>query len=214
MKNVLIALLLALPFIAFGQPKEGAIALGTTVGLGNFGGTSSIGFRATTITQTSSFGPDVETKATNFLINPRVGYTVIDGFVVGLGLSWSYNKSESEANGFSSQLNQFAAGPFATYYFDLKPVTPLLVLSTQFGRAISEFDSFNFTNESKSTTFQVFTGAGIAYFANEHVSLEAIIGYDYQETNADNDGQPSNYAAGITFGAGISIFLSGQKDDE
>lgn len=212
-------LFLMIPFLAFAQPKEGNILIGSSVHLGqtgNFGGLLSfngIGLSIGKQTTKVSFSNDQETDLTILNINPNVGYTIIDGLVVGLSISYYFQKVGG--NGFfqDAKFNSIAAGPLVRYYFDTKTVKPLLMTSLVFGSSKIEIDDFFGQADTKSNFFQLNTAAGIAYFANPHVALEALVGYQYNKELDENNDQETIFS-GFGFTLGLSIYLGRKSSDE
>jgi hypothetical protein len=216
MKKILFVLLLV-PALAWAQPKAGSFLIGTNLNIGNFGGnsTGSLAVEIGKITSTSPFGPDQESDISNFSINPLLGYTVIDGFVLGLNIGYSYSKREGDNSNFlSTKSNTISAGPFASYYFDAGPVKPLISLNTSFGRGTSELEGNGFSDEATFETFQVRTGVGAAYFANEHISIEGLIGYNYSEFNREEQVSSDNNTSTFFFNIGIGVFLTRHKSED
>lgn len=113
----------------------------------------------------SSKYPDHD-ATTTFVFTPNVGYFFMNNFAGGLRINFvSQSQSGSSASSFDG-------GPFLRYYF--LPATQKVNL---FADAGAGFGSLSSTGSS-STSFNRFSiMAGPAIFLNEHVALEAAVGY-------------------------------------
>ncbi|MBS1642197.1 MAG: outer membrane beta-barrel protein [Bacteroidetes bacterium] len=108
---------------------------------------------------------------TNILIQPSIGYFIVDNFSLGIKPSYDYLKF-TVTGGTSSPLNSFSIGPFLRYYF---------LQSTRDFNLFSEVNYLFGSSKSgsnisvNSNTFSFLAGP-VIYF-NNSVGLELTIGY-------------------------------------
>ena len=129
-------------------------------------------------------------------IQPMAGYFFADNFAAGSEFKLSYSKFGAEKS------RSIGVGPFARYYFNLKNSSfKPLVHSTV------TFESVN-TNEngteSTNTVTSIYILGGAAYFINENVAVEALMGYNRSKyENQDSEG-------GFVFRLGFQVHLTGR----
>ena len=129
-------------------------------------------------------------NATIFSVSPLAGFFVSDRFAVGGSVGVSF--FGGDADGSSVRL-----APFARYYFNGSGSTRF------FGQGNIAWQNVNpGGNLDAQSAFGFGLGVGLDYFFNEHVALEAILGYDNLKGEDDDE------ATG-TFGVtvGISAFI-------
>ena len=125
-------------------------------------------------------------------LNPMLGFFVIDNLAVGAALSVS---SFKEGDEFTT--TGLGIAPFGRYY--IGPGGVKLFIHAQFGYITSKYDDGTFEVKSKGT--QLTIGPGLAFFLNDHVAIEALLGYD--KFGGDFDG--SNIGLRI----GVQAYLGG-----
>ncbi len=192
--------------------RKGRLFLGTSTNAGINFSKSSIEFDGMEFDRSTG---------NNFNINGSLGYTFLDNFVVGIQVGVSTSKVELEqTNGEFDSENKstsLSAGPFMVYYFDFgnNSIRPYATGNAQFGRTKSNSQSLVFTGnfdsliqdfDSKSNRFQWRVGVGVAFFLNDHISLNTEIGYNYL-INTDVDQDFKSKVSNIGLNAGLSIFL-------
>lgn len=129
-------------------------------------------------------------------LQPMVGYFFIHNFTGGLFIDWNYRiRKEPDDDKFS--FNTITTGPFIRYYFlPKKSFKPFV--HGQFGYGAIQYKSvFASGNEYKDkyVIFNFKTGAGVAYFFNDHVSIEALACYNretWTQKESDNGGERSS----------------------
>lgn len=101
-------------------------------------------------------------STTSWNLSPNAGYFVIDNLAIGTSLS------VADFGGGTS----FGFGPFVRYYFTS------LGKAKVFGNAGFTYNSFGGGGNSTS----VGAAAGLAYFLNQSIALEAALGYTNNTT--------------------------------
>lgn len=135
---------------------------------------------------------------TQFTLMPNVGHFFAKGFAAGAEMVISSSKFGIR------RTTELGVGPFARYYFELKePVfKPFLhagfsVLSTRVKDEGEEAE----TETGRSFLF----GVGGAYFINDNVAIDGLIGYNH--TKVENvSGQ-----GGLLFRIGFQVHLLGRE---
>lgn len=105
---------------------------------------------------------DGDDDATNtILINPNIGYFVIDNLGIGLNLGFA-NVSHGD---FSS--TGLGVGPYARYY----------VFQGLFPQVGIMYNSTKFEDEDAVTSTDINLGVGYSFFLNNSVAVEPMLGY-------------------------------------
>jgi opacity protein-like surface antigen len=144
---------------------------------------------------------------------------VINNLSVGVTAALDLDKSESEATpgqyAQSSKSRSITAGPFVRYYVPLN--SKLYVFGqVSYGWRWTKTES-NYTNPSLPTTAVDKTktsswglGAGLSYFINPNIALEASLNYAHdrlKDGDADNGYMTTQKTGGFSLGIGFQIFL-------
>jgi outer membrane protein len=206
MKNVLFTALFVLSLYtgALAQAtQEGNVLIGTTTQLvgGLFGssiGPNSAGFAIINSKASIDGNKTDGINLTAFNISPTVAFFVADGLAIGGNLSFAYLKVEDVDDASTA----IAIGPLARYYIDLDNVKPFLQANLSVGRSSDGSDDID-----KDNVLGLGLGAGAAFFFNDHVSLDLMLGYNHdRSTNLENDDRT---ALLNTFGLaiGFSFFI-------
>lgn len=198
----------------------------TQTGQGNWlmGAKSSIGFASLNMkykaepkgaSSNEYDGPSIF----GFEFVPSFGYFVATNFALGLDFGYSYAKVKQDKNdvlsAFESTSNSISVGPFAAIFFGDGNVKPFLSVGAGIGSAKSTYeDDANAKSDEDETTYSLFyweaTG-GVALFLNDHISLNAGIGYGFeQDTYEDTPETGDNYyetVSGIEVFLGFSLYL-------
>lgn len=117
----------------------------------------------------------------NFSISPRIGYTLSDNLVLGLGLSYSYLKFETsrEGNLINSvrETNSISFTPYLKKFFPLSENFALnLQAETSYTRGNSETTNSSFQNESDIDSFFIGLRPGVNYSISDSFLLQASFG--------------------------------------
>jgi outer membrane protein len=132
---------------------------------------------------------------TTFTLSPNVGYFVIDNLAVGGQLL--LEETQSAKGGFNDKTS-FGFTPFVRYYFaDAGP-------ARFFGQGRIGFGTEKFANIDAESYFTFGLGAGVDFFLNDNVALEAFLGYDNQKFQYLDDPY-NNFGLNI----GVQAFIGG-----
>ncbi len=165
MKNVHIFLLLILlvPQIGFSQLNKGDALIGGTIGISS-----------------SSSKNDFD-KRSDFSVHfaPKIGFFVLNKLAVGTDILGSYFHNDSDYNSTSIGL-----GPLARYYFKDGKVAPFGQISGRINwNAYDSFSSSGGKETIERQSYNLGLAAGVNYFFNENVALEASLNYGFQKSN-------------------------------
>lgn len=185
--------------IAYGQTEKGNLLIG---------GSSDLGFGRVNSTFESDFDNYADPGRSFYLfIGPRVGYFLVDNWVVGLSLPASMSFSKNDQ--LKSRSLNLGLGPFSRYYFGsgiLRPVVEGGVnLGFQNGKYTDQNDQI--TN-SKDRSFVGSAGVGAAVILTQSVSLDGIIGYEHtRQGPVDSPDNLMLIGNRISFNIGIFVFF-------
>ena len=196
-----------------------SISLNAQTQKGNwtFGGSAGFNFNSTNSKfKTDNFESDPDTN-TQLSFLPSAGYFVIDNLAVGLQVQIANFKSEStfDAGGGDTFESEFTTkstsiNPFVRYYFGSNSIRPYVQGQLGFGGSTlkSETSGSN-DDESKNSLFLYGGFGGVAFFINEHVSID--VGINYTSTRLKDKDDPRDDVRTVSntfgFGAGFNIFL-------
>jgi outer membrane protein len=125
---------------------------------------------------------------------PQVGYFFTDRLAVGALLNLEFFGGDNDGS-------WIGIGPYARYYFNGSGPARF------FGQAGIEFYNIDFGGNSDSFTNLGFNvGAGVDYFLNESVALEAMLNFN---SNKDSDDDESSTNFGLNIG--VAAFIGGGK---
>jgi outer membrane protein len=173
-------------------------------------GTMLIGgdFQLSSITDKNKSGNTTVTngKTTTFSLAPQFGYFVIDNLAVGGNLDLTLSKFKSDDdNGVTSTTTQITIGPFARYYFE-----PGIFVQGALGVGSAKGKSTigSVSNESTFGVTNYSLAAGYAYFLNDHVAVEPMVGYlSTIYTEKDSDPKQKDINSGLFLSVGFQIYL-------
>ncbi len=155
-------------------------------------------------------------KQTCFTLLPRAGYIVVNGLVIGLDITFTYNKWKDgvyDDNMLTETL--FATGPFVRYYFPVDKVKPYIEASGVFGSSKSKYEYEGGKDEYKYGVRSILGGVGMGVPIGNHVTFDVMTGYNSLVRKSKDD-NPNNYrhvygAFGFRFG--FIVFIGGGSDD-
>ena len=172
-----------------------AVALGTTAmaqtdqGGWMFGAGSNLGFTST------KEDNDQEDAVSNFDLDVRAGYFVIDNLAIGLDLGFSSTSVGDQSS------SGFEAGPYVRYFLPMKIFAEV---GYQFGSQKTTVDLGPPIGEVdvEYGTGALNIGVGYAAFLNDNVSIEPIVQYVMTSTTPDEGDSVSGggFGVGINFG--------------
>ncbi len=190
-------LILAITTLVSAQTEQGTFLVGGSSGISLGGGSSK--------DKTDNFEGD-PTKYFGFSINPQVGFFVIDNLVIGAILPISVQRSKQNDTKVVFSSIEFA--PFARYYFLDDKFRPYA--TAFFGGG---FNGYKYvvngnTTTNNSNTFLLGLGGGVAYFVNDNIAIDALLGYQFTRekfTDEDDNYRELDHAIGVDIG--ILVFF-------
>jgi outer membrane protein len=170
----------------------------------------AVGFSATTGKAKSNSATSTIGHYTSFSVNPNVGYFVIDNLAVGAGLGLGVSTSKGDGNDNSKHTNtKFTLTPFARYYLD-----PGIFFQAQVGfGSESDKDKNNGSNTTTTTKYGVFNwalAAGYAYFLNDYVAIEPMVGFK-SESLKNKDADVKGIDSGLFINIGLQVYLGARN---
>lgn len=178
MKTLKILLLLLITFLASeagAQITKGSFSLGT-----NFS------FDASNITEKNSNGnKNVLPSTYNLIVNPKLGYFVMDNLSLGVDINFIYSRDTTSNSSETSSRTHFLMGPFGRYYFLLND-NLYLFLEASVGLGIRA------TPELSKTLLGAGIGPGLSFLLTENVALETMAKYNYYQTTGTDQTETIN----------------------
>ena len=170
----------------------------------------SVGFSATTSKAKTDAATSTYLHSTSFNISPDIGYFVIDNLAVGAALNLSSSTSKGDGNDNSkTTLTNFSLTPFARYY-----LSQGIFFQGQVGFGTgSRKEKENGSNTTTTTKHGVFDwalSAGYAYFLNDFVAIEPMVGYG---SSADKYKDPDikDISSGLFINVGLQVYLGARN---
>lgn len=166
-------------------------------------------FGAYTEKYKSDDGDGTAGKGIVLSFTPQAGFFVIDGLAVGLQLDLSIDsyKPDGANDRYSSAMIMFA--PFARYYYGTAPIKPFAEVAMGAGSQKEKIPTFDGTETTTTNVLGFQFKLGGAYFLNDHVSVDAGLGYQ-SISYKDKDHNENDYKNVIgTFGIefGVTVVL-------
>ncbi len=191
MRKLIISMaFLCLAFMANAQTEKGNFYLGG-------GGSLTYHTRTTTLKYNDS--EMMEFVDNKYLVNPSIGYFVINGLAVGIDVmyltnttDYSYPGTTEDNNGSEDKITsgETMIGVFAKYYYGDKKLKPFVNgkigyvnLSEEISYVGDEYE--NYKTDARGLGFAGSIGA--IYFLNDHVGLELGAGYGFAATTDKDD---------------------------
>lgn len=182
------------------QIEKGTVFLGTstTVAGSSYdlltGTNNSIG-----ITHSSMDWGDGDEKEKYTILNfsPKLGLFIANNLVVGANLkSWTQKVDDSKTS-------ISGIGPFVRYYFTDGKIVPFADAEATFSTYKETWDSDYSDGESKEKLNMFALGAGAAFFVNDFISIDAMLGYKtmkLKDAESNDDSEISFNNFGLTIG--------------
>ena len=192
--------------------------LGQYTSQGNFmiGSTFGLSAANSTITQKAE-GGNVSTENPTHVqlgIAPSVGYFLLDGLGLGIGLDYTFNqvrKGEGERNEDSDIL----FGPFARYYFPLTDdMAFFLEGSFGFGNSRDDMEIGGQPQNIRTNITALGIGPGLTIFSTSSIGIEALLKYNYARSTFDTNiggisAKTTTETNQFDFSVGIRLYFSG-----
>lgn len=202
--KLLISLILLLTINSYAQLDKKTWLVG---GSGSF---NSYKQNETFVFQGNGESNEIQRTIKEVEFSPKVGYFIIDKLVVGLGASFTSEKSESTIitgsfGGGSSKSHSFSIGPFARYYF-LKKDMPYNILA-EGSCQLGSLNNGNYSPEQKGKLTNASFFVGPELFFNSSVGINLLVGYKTSAQKMDNLNTPSITKNGFQVAIGFQIHL-------
>jgi hypothetical protein len=145
-----------------------------------------------------------KTEYSTFTATPRVGHFLIDKLASGLSLHSSVFTAKTRT-GEKTKRNEFAAGPFARYYFmnNERKFNLFVDGSVQFGS--TKLSGSNTSTENEKLFIYRFATGPVFYFI-PHVGLELNVGY--QSTRYSSSSKETTWNNSIFIAIGFQVHLT------
>ena len=131
-------------------------------------------------------------SSTTVQFSPNAGFFVAKNFAIGGNIIYSYNKLGA------LKVSGFGIGPFVRYYFTEEKVRP-------FFAGDMTFEKRKFSTSLGSSTedaFSWFLGGGAAFFINENVAVDGLLGYAHSKVTDEEGG------GGLRFRVGFQVYIN------
>lgn len=148
------------------------------------------------------FDDKIESDINQFSFQPSVSYFVADGLAIGLTMEYESTKQEGDDS--EQKESSLLAGPIITYYFGTSNIKPFIHGEYVFGNETYEYDG----DESSYKMAGWALGGGVAFFINQHISLDFGIGY--ANISGDMENSPYDMEStnkGVTVNGGVSVYF-------
>ena len=141
------------------------------------------------------FNLNTSDNNTQIALTPSAGAFIIKNLALGANFKLAYSK-----DGLIKE-TAFGIGPFVRYYFTSANVRPIIQGNFNFLSAKTKIGGTSSSNNG--TNF--FLGGGAAIFISDHVSLDAVLGYDHTDYNSLPGG------GGFAMNIGFQVYLFKQQ---
>lgn len=131
-------------------------------------------------------------NSTTFNFSPNAGYFLVDNLAIGGNLVFAYDKLGD------LKVTTFGIGPFVRYYFTDDKVRPFFAGDMTFEKR--KFETTQGSNTEDA--FSWFLGGGAAFFINENVAVDGIIGYSHSKVS-DEEG-----SGGLRLRVGFQVYIN------
>lgn len=183
-------------FSAFAQFEKGRVLAG-----------GGISFSTNTNKTKTDAATTTDSKTTSFNLMPKGGYFFMDNVAGGVGLDWIFRSTKSETTDNKNNSFGFVISPFVRYY--LKPGV-FFQGAYGIGPANDKQKAGSTTVTTKYTSSNWSLGAGYAYFLNDHVAVEPLIGYG-SLANKYKSPDAKYKSSGLFINIGLQIYLDFKK---
>ncbi|CAL2091146.1 outer membrane beta-barrel protein [Tenacibaculum sp. 190524A02b] len=144
------------------------------------------------------FNQQADSDSFGFNFSPKIGYTISNNLVVGLGLRYGYHQHEnrnidnSTLNNNSTNVNNsFTIAPYIKKYFSISERFLLSLqgeLSYLYSQSKLKNSINNRENKNGFDRYSIGIRPGVTYFVSKNIALEANLGFLGYTTSS-----PKNY---------------------
>ncbi|WP_350286353.1 hypothetical protein [uncultured Croceitalea sp.] len=166
-------------------------------GMWNLSSNFSVGFNNT---ESATLGTTTDNDFFTLSVSPAAGYAIRNNVLIGLGLGYSYQKSDSTFENAVLEIREsefsgttFSIYPFIRRYFGLSKNFALFIQGEgRYGRATNEqqvSDGTIRTIETASDNLFFGVRPGLTVFVSKNFALETsfgALGYNWSEVNRDD----------------------------
>ncbi len=131
-------------------------------------------------------------NSTTFNFSPNAGYFLANNLAIGGNLVFAYDKLGD------LKVTTFGIGPFVRYYFTDDKVRPFFAGDMAFEKRKIEQAAGSNTEDA----FSWFLGGGAAFFINENVAVDGLLGYAHSKVS-DEDG-----SGGLRLRVGFQVYIN------
>lgn len=158
-------------------------------------------------------GQEMNTTTMSFGVGPQAGYFVTNYFAVGASLSvngsrtnWDYyDPTTGEIIPAENRNSSIAFGPFVRYYL---PQSIFFHAGAEFGSGKSSVRGGSLTNNGTTSEFNYGGAVGYAYFLNDYVAIEPMLGY---QSNGSKFNDSDMRRGSFYLNAAFTIYLGERK---
>lgn len=148
-------------------------------------------------------GVSFEYDSNHFSFSPSIGWLVVDGLALAITMDYESTKEKIEEEAYKK--STFLIGPSITYFFGSSNIKPFILGEYLFGSSKTDDDG----DETTISVNGWGLGGGVAFFLNQHISLNLGLGYANMTAVPD---KTVNYhyeitSKGIAFDGGLSIYF-------
>lgn len=162
MKSLLHILLLiaASLSVATAQTEKGLWTVGTQVG-------------------NISYRPSSTNRSATALLSPSAGYFVANNVAIGASVPILYSYSRSSLSSFASVYRDTQVGlsPYVRAYLGASKFRPFLNATVGYNQMWNSYTSARGLTKTNSSFVSYGVSAGVAYFINHNITLDASLGY-------------------------------------
>lgn len=169
MKKLLFIAIFLISNILIGQGENEKFTI--EKGLWNIEGNFSLNFR-------NSKNYDYDLKYFNLGFFPKLGYSINDNLIIGIGLGYQYSKTEDEnTQNFNNEstINRYSIYPYIKKYI---PLGKKLAFHVQGEAKYSNFKNKDESTDDEYKNYSFFIGLrpGISYYLSEKILLQTNFG--------------------------------------
>ncbi|MBA7555417.1 hypothetical protein ES705_48079 [subsurface metagenome] len=190
------------------QTNQGKFIIGTSSTISLAG--SSQNFMNLGFTSSKSKSDDYTSdsdKSTNFNLQPKAGYFVIDNLVTGLDITWIYGGSKSSEYDYKYSQTLIAFGPFVRYYIPAGSILPFFEIDGTLGTLIEKNDFTGSEDKDKSRVLSFSAKAGAAIPLGDVVLFEMMMLYNTASIKPKEDNNNNSRNVWNTFGINFGFIV-------
>jgi opacity protein-like surface antigen len=160
-----------------------------------------------------SYENEYDTDQINF--SPSLGWFVANGLAIGVTFNYEYSKEHNKEEQYKQKT--YLYGPSLSYFFGKSNIKPYIQAEYLFGKTKNEYEfkymngfQMEYENDENEIKIQGWgLGAGVAFFLNQHISLNLGLGYAKinGESSDDDYFEINSTSKGFILNGGVSAFF-------